>query len=219
MKSTIEKEIKHRVLVIATRERQSTCNRIELGRLAVALQNVNGDVDSKGGVSYRPARKKIMAWLGESPEICEKTLELCIYVALRTTAQQIKVLADAGASVSAVHASVQHFDKKNKLPEFARYVADVKRGNAKVGKHLMNKVRAWQTKNRDYNTSIGEDLHRPGSITIQVMDEGEPSISAMQPGLQNLVTLVSEPMLEKALNMAVERCRKSGKELKRWRLE
>ena len=138
MKKELESEIRERVETIGQNQRSCVEQRIELGTIAIALQKLHGDVDPTGRPSYRPAKELILKWIGKTSKVCEKSLEVYIYIALRTSAQQIEVLANAGASVTAIHASVQACEKKGK-GEWVRYVALVKAGKARVTAHEMKR--------------------------------------------------------------------------------
>ena len=132
-------KIEKQVVAIAREARHCVERKVELGRLILALRQMHGDVDLNGRKTLIPALKQVMAWMKPCGEIPESTLRLCAYVAERTESAQIKILADAGASFSAIHASVAACEQKGVGP-WVRYVADVHRGHASVASHLMAKV-------------------------------------------------------------------------------
>ena len=113
--------IQARVQELGVNIRSSVVDRIEIGRCIVALRTLTSEVDATGRPCYAEAKQQVRKWLG-TDDMAEAALTMAVYVSLRASTQQVTVLAQAGASFTAIHAAVQQC----KPNEFIRFVAAVR---------------------------------------------------------------------------------------------
>ena len=217
---SLEQQIRERVLEIGQHERRSVEEKIELGRLVLSLQKLNDDRDLTGKPSYEPARTLIHQWIAPL-EVADQQLQFCTYCALRSSSQQVHVLADAGATVTAIHAAIQACERKGK-GEFVKFVANVKRGKIKANHYMMK--RYYAQKQADFQGDMPVDVAvaqngDPRLVVITIKDADGISQDGIHDGLMNLLARVDQPLLEKKLNEAVDEWKKKGRTLKHWRLE
>ena len=190
--------IQKQVEAIAREARHSVERKVELGRLILALRQMHGDTDINGKPTLVPALKQVMTWMKPCGEIPESTLRLCAYVAARSEPAQIKVLSDAGASFSAIHASVSTCEQKG-AGAFTRYVADVNRGQAHVGSHLMQKVKRRGLKQMREADDVLCRIVIKGDETLEVCENSVSSLLSALKRMGQPVRSITEQALTRVL--------------------